>query len=105
MRIRLAFGDADTPWLKAQVRIAIQQAVKASGIEAPAMATGATMWEWFNGEDTQFWNGHNRRVLPLLVFDQFEEVFTLGRLGGRTEATQAFLDELVDLLRGRACQR
>ncbi len=38
-------------------------------------------------------------MTPLLVFDQFEEVFTLGR--GSPEATEALLNELADLIEGR----
>ena len=40
--------------------------------------------------------------MPLLVFDQFEEIFTLGRLdSSRTEAADALLDQLADLVEGR----
>jgi hypothetical protein len=40
-------------------------------------------------------------VIPLLVFDQFEEIFTHGRADeARSKATEAFLDELADLVEG-----
>ena len=45
-----------------------------------------------------FWNTRNRPVMPLLVFDQFEEIFTLGRLDpSRAEAPSALADQLADL--------
>ena len=46
---------------------------------------------------TNFGTTARNRVLPLLVFDQFEEIFTLGRDEARIQFSDAFLDELADL--------
>ena len=41
-------------------------------------------------------------MIPLLVFDQFEEIFTLGRVdSNRARATEALIEQLADLVEGR----
>src|SRR5262249_53860612 len=42
----------------------------------PGLHSGATLWEFFHA--TEFWGRRNRLLTPLLIFDQFEEVFTIG---------------------------
>ncbi len=51
-----------------------------------------TLWEWFHRHD--FTNLLKKKVIPVLVFDQFEEVFTLG--SEKTDKEEWF-DELADL--------
>src|SRR6185295_3976574 len=50
----------------------------------------------------EFWSARNRPAIPVVVFDQFEEIFTLGQ---ETETSQArsaaFLAELGDLVENR----
>jgi len=95
--LRLDFSSAK-PDLVAQVLAVIAREAKAHGIEAPQPKAGETLWEYFHRSDNNFWNARNRPMLPLLAFDQFEEVFTLGRLDSdRSAATDAFLKELADL--------
>jgi tetratricopeptide (TPR) repeat protein len=88
--IRLDFttGKAD---LGTQVRAICAAAVREQGIDARAPAEGETLWEYFH--QTQFWSSRNHLLMPLLVFDQFEEVFTLGR---RDEGP--LVAELADLI-------
>jgi WD40 repeat protein len=90
------------PPLTTQVKLAIADTAAVADIEAPAIAEGETLWEHFHRQDAGFWTPRNRPVTPLLVFDQFEEAFTLGRRdAARTAATAAFLTELADLIEGR----
>lgn len=64
-------------------------------IENPA-AQPLTLWEYFH--QVHFWGPRNDRLTPVLVFDQFEEIFTIGsRLG--TDA--ALLEQLADLAENR----
>ncbi|MFT5192609.1 MAG: hypothetical protein ACI957_005666, partial [Verrucomicrobiales bacterium] len=56
-------------------------------------AGNESAWEYLHR--VEFWDRRNRLITPVLVFDQFEEVFTLGQ--HRSEA-KAFLDELADLV-------
>jgi hypothetical protein len=99
--LRLDFS-ADRPDFAAQVFTLTRREAAAREIEAPAPQPAETMWEYFHREGNAFWNARNRPVLPLLVFDQFEELFTLGHLGAdRTAITESFLDQLADLAEGR----
>jgi hypothetical protein len=69
-----------------------------SETEAPRPRNGESLWEYFHREANVFWNARNRPVQPLLVFDQFEETLTLGRLNqNRSVATATFLRQLADL--------
>src|SRR5208337_2591908 len=95
--IRLDFS-AERPDLAAQVIATIAREASAHQIESPPAKNDETLWEYFHRDGNNFWNARNRPVMPLLVFDQFEEVFTLGHLDSeRAAATVAFLDQLADL--------
>jgi tetratricopeptide (TPR) repeat protein len=90
--IRLDFtpGKAD---LVSQVRAALAEALRGQEVDAPPPAAGETLWEYFHR--TPFWSRRNQLLTPLLVFDQFEEIFTLGRRDGKVEP---LVDELADLI-------
>ena len=95
--IRLDF-TAEHPNLVAQLLGVIAREAAAHQIEAPAPANDETLWEYFHRDTNNFWNARNRPVLPLLVFDQFEEIFTLGCLDpNRAAATNTFIEQLADL--------
>lgn len=113
--IRLSHSD-DSPPLREQILARIRESVErenqaaatrgsdAAQIDAPRVVPGETLWEHFHRQDTGYWTGDNRPLIPVLVFDQFEEAFTLGAEGQRKERTDDFLDELGDLIEGRTPQ-
>lgn len=95
--IRLDFSS-ERPDLIAQILTAIAREAAAHQIEAPAPTNGETLWEYFHRDANNFWNARNRPVMPLLVFDQFEEMFTLGCLDAqRSTANNALIEQLADL--------
>jgi WD40 repeat protein len=96
--IRLDYAAGRLPFAR-QIQAAIAAAAAAAGIEAPEARDGETLWESFHRQGANFWNPRNRLAVPLLVFDQFEEVFTLGKDGEGAGAE--LLDELADLIEGR----
>jgi hypothetical protein len=99
--IRFDFS-AEAPGFAAQVKAAIAREATASQVEAPPAQSGETLWEYLHRQDADFWDRRNRPVLPLLVLDQFEEFFTLGRRDpDATAAGDTFLAELGDLVEGR----
>jgi WD40 repeat protein len=99
--VRLRHAD-ESPALSDQVRHAIARAAAAAGVEAPDVERGGTLWEYFHRKDALFWDARNRIVTPLVVLDQFEEMFTLGRASvERRVRADAFLEELADLAEGR----
>ena len=98
--LRLDFSG-DLPDLVAQVQQATLQAVAAAGAEAPELHPGDGLWQSFHRQDADFWSARNRLIQPFLVFDQFEEIFTVGRGSAtRAAATEAFLVELESLVEG-----
>jgi tetratricopeptide (TPR) repeat protein len=54
-----------------------------------------TLWQYF--KTTAFWTSDDKRLIPVLILDQFEEFFTLHPLAHR----EAFIEQLADLVRGR----
>jgi len=98
--IRFDFS-AESPGLAAQIKRAINHEVRAAQAEAPAASDNETLWEYFHRRGVDFWSPRNRLLLPLLVFDQFEEIFTLGYANVATAADCAtMLNELADLVEG-----
>ena len=111
--VRLDF-TGERPDFSAQALRALLNEAAASGIEAPSpvavnegcappATNSGTLWEYFHRSGADFWDKKNRTVTPLLVFDQFEEVFTHGRANSVvSQAIESFFDELSDLAEGRA---
>jgi WD40 repeat protein len=96
-----AESDEGRRSLTGQIRDAIAAQAAAWAIEGPPFPESETLWESFHRQQAEFWNVRNRRVTPLLVFDQFEELLTLGRRSAtRAREIEELLDELVDLAEG-----
>lgn len=94
--IRLDYSkDARRP--VTQARWAIAQGLIVSEIEEAFSAErdveNETLWEYLHR--ACLWDKRNNPVVPVLVFDQFEEVFTLGH---DQAMTGEFLTELSDLV-------
>ncbi len=99
--IRLDHGDTP-PTLIEQVKLAITKAARESGTDAPSATADITLWQYFQDRSVEFWSKRNRLLTPVLVFDQFEEIFTLGARNDSTRARgQSFLRELADLVENR----
>lgn len=89
--------------LAEQVRSALTAAFAAAGADAPAFRAGETLWEYFHRKDVDIWSAKNRLLTPVLTFDQFEEIFTLGRADEASrERSGVFLAELACLVENRA---
>jgi WD40 repeat protein len=102
--IRFDFSS-DDPDLTGQVKRAISAQAEAGGVEAPAHAELETLWEYLHRREQSFWDDRNRLVMPVLVFDQFEELFTLGAERPEKQArARELLVQLADLAEGRAPQ-
>ena len=96
VRIRLEYGNAEDP--TQQVKDAIADAAKNQSVTAepvaPALSSDAeTLWEYLHR--MEFWDQQNKLVQPVLVFDQFEELFTLG---WDHTSTGSFMSELADVV-------
>jgi hypothetical protein len=83
-----------------QVTEALTDAITAARISQPTLPeTDETLWEFFHRDNLHLQTWNQQPITPVLVFDQFEELFTLGT---RDEAAQQkyemFFTELSDLV-------
>jgi integrase len=85
-----------------QILQAMAKAAAAAGVEAPAAQSGDTLWAYFHRAEARLWTPQNRVATPVLVLDQFEELFTSGHknnaLSGRG---RLFVQDLADLVENR----
>ena len=102
--VRLDYGRESPPPAE-QIKQAILRATQAAGhwTQPGVAAQGESLWEFLHHRDDVLRDQTGRPLIPLLIFDQFEEIFTLaqGDDFGRQRAAQ-FLEELADLVENRA---
>jgi WD40 repeat protein len=97
--IRLDPGAA--PAYAAQVKDALLRALEAAGKSSRALGErDQTLWEYFHRRVAGGDNGENA-VRMVLVFDQFEELFSHGRGEESASRITAFFAELGDLIENR----
>ena len=101
LRIRLGLTQSSEPPAE-QVHAALTREAAERRIKAPAReGRRETLWEFFYRKDALWWNDRHHIVTPLLVFDQFEEIFTIGRRSAETtRAVEQFLGELRAIILG-----
>src|SRR4030095_4489786 len=58
-----------------------------------------SLWEYLHRQELELWSVRNQLLTPLFVFDQFEEVFTLG--ADSAAAISEFRCDLADLIENR----
>ncbi len=101
---RFLFNDRSHP-PQAQALDAIIQALPSvDGFDPATLDRSRTLWEFFHDRSLPWWRTEGGEpVQPVLIFDQFEDFFTLGEDRGEECAEQArsFLTELADLIENR----
>ncbi len=101
IRLRLDHAPSAPP-LARQVLTALLDACAAARADARAPQPDETLWEYFHRRDADIWSGSNQLLTPVLAFDQFEEIFTLGQASDAArERGRVFLVELADLVENR----
>ncbi|CAD5373818.1 WD_REPEATS_REGION domain-containing protein [Rubrivivax sp. A210] len=99
--LRLGHGDGLPP-LREQVYAELDRACAAAGVQPARREGDEALWSVFHRRDAEFWSARHRLVTPVLVFDQFEEIFTLGQRSEVARAqAEAFIAELADLVENR----
>ena len=89
----------EAPALDRQVLLAFVEAAGNASVEVPSIEGLKTFWVYFHSRNAEFWSARQRLLTPVLVFDQFEELMTLGRATEKSRARgSAFLQQLADLL-------
>jgi hypothetical protein len=80
------------------IRQALADNLREHSVEGRAPGADEALWVYFHDKQTEFWSRRNRLVTPVLVLDQFEEIFTLGH---GIASAEAVLDELAALVENR----
>lgn len=96
--IRLHVHATAAP-LCTQVRAFLEEELRSKEIDYPEWPQDETLWQYLHRAGLEFWTTSNRLVQPVLVFDQFEEVFTLGRQ--LPAEMERFRTDLADLIENR----
>lgn len=101
LRLRFDHSEDAAP-LAQQLKAALSAELDRAGVEAPRPSEQESLWEYFHRRDLDFWGGSNRLLTPVIVLDQFEEVFTLGQKNERTASRVAqFASELESVIEHR----
>ncbi|MEP6885732.1 MAG: hypothetical protein ABJC66_13375 [Gammaproteobacteria bacterium] len=94
----------DSPEPAEQIKQAIMRTARRSGewSQAGVAIDGESLWEFLHHRDDVLRDESGATLIPLLIFDQFEEIFTLAQSDefGRTRAAR-FVEELSDLVENR----
>jgi hypothetical protein len=101
--VRIDYGR-DTPEPAEQIKEAIRRTAAATGkwTQVGVAAAGESLWEFLHHRDDVLRDASGATLIPFLIFDQFEELFTLAQSDefGRARAAR-FIDELADLIENR----
>ncbi len=101
--VRLDY-DPHSPPPADQIKRAVFRATEAAGTwtQSGSAVSGETLWEFLHHRDDILKDANGRTLTPILIFDQFEEIFTLAQSddAGRKRA-QEFLADLADLVENR----
>jgi hypothetical protein len=102
--VRIDYGK-DSPEPSEQIKEAISRTARRSGewTQAGVAIKGESLWEFLHHRDDVLRDESGATLIPLLIFDQFEEIFTLAQSDefGRARAAR-FIEELADLVENRA---
>jgi hypothetical protein len=101
--VRVAYGR-EAPEPSEQIKQAIATAASASGqwTQTGVAVPGESLWEFLHHRDDVLRDASGATLTPLLIFDQFEEIFTLAQSDdfGRARAAR-FIADLADLVENR----
>ncbi len=101
--VRIDYGH-DSPEPAEQIKQAISRTARYAGqwTQAGVAAEGESLWEYLHHRDDVLRDEAGTTLIPLLIFDQFEEIFTLAQSDefGRARAAK-FIEELADLVENR----
>jgi len=94
----------ESPPPSEQIKQAIFRATAEAGhwTRPGSAVEGESLWEFLHHRGDLLRDADGRTLLPLLIFDQFEEIFTLAQADdvGRLRA-KLFLEDLADLVENR----
>jgi len=90
-------GKGDQPLMQQALQRLLQE-IDAAGADAAAPEPGEGLWAYLQRREWPIWTQDNYPLTPVLVFDQFEEVFSRG---ATAEHMKAVLEVMADLVGDR----
>ena len=101
--VRIDYGR-ESPEPAEQIKQAIRQSAIQAGqwSQVGVAVEGESLWEFLHHRDDVLRDAAGTNQIPLLIFDQFEEIFTLAQSDefGRSRAAR-FIEDLADLVENR----
>ena len=85
--------------LSRQLHQCVHDAVRADAPDAMLPSDEESLWEYLHRADFELWSARKYPLTPVIVLDQFEELFTLGERV--PDLVTAFMDDLGDLAENR----
>jgi len=70
-------------------------------VDAPQPELGEPVWDYLHRVDVEFWSSRNRPIIPLIVFDQFEEIFSRVSEAVTRDLQTRMIETVGDLSEGR----
>jgi hypothetical protein len=96
--LRIDFSDGANDPLE-QVARRLEEELARAGAECPERNQGETLWEHLHREHLEIWSRDNFPLIPVLVFDQFEEMFS--HRSGDPKRIEEVRNSLADLFENR----
>lgn len=99
--IRLDFSETGSVNVSAldQVATRLKQELEDQKTDFPEFGPSESLWGYLHRRELEIWSPDNHLLTPVLVFDQFEEVFSRG--GGDPEQLRPLVHALADLIENR----
>ncbi len=101
--VRVDYGR-DAPEPAEQIKQAIARTARRAGqwTQVGVASAGESLWEFLHHRDDVLRDESGKTLIPLVIFDQFEEIFTLAQSDdfGRARAA-TFVADLADLVENR----
>ena len=98
VHLRLDYSEGSRLMPLEQAAVRLRKEIDAFGHDAPPADNGEGLWAYLQRRNRPIWSPDNFPLTPVLVFDQFEEVFSRG---GSPEHVKAVLDSIADLVADR----
>ena len=93
--LRMDFSEGEP---LGQMMRRLEDELTAVHAEYPAPEPGESVWEFLHRRDLEIWSADNFPLVPVLVIDQFEELFSRS---GNAEVIRDVFDGLADLIENR----
>ena len=85
--------------LSRQLHQSVRDSIRADVPDAMLPSDEESLWEYLHRADFELWSARNYPLTPVIVLDQFEELFTLGERV--PDLVRAFRNDLGDLAENR----